>query len=180
MKHIRNQATAILDAARDCIAERGYANVSTRDVAQRAGVALSQLTYHYHSKENLFCAVIRSMIQQLLDDLDARIAPDASEQANLNAFVGYFERLCTREPARMRLFVDFVGQSLWTPAFQSQLKCFFEQLRQRVRSFLPGANRADFPHYLVGALYGVATQSLFDDEESAAGDVFRIVEGLAH
>ena len=35
----------ILDAAYRCIAQKGYARASLRDIAEDAGVALSQLNY---------------------------------------------------------------------------------------------------------------------------------------
>ena len=36
--------------------QRGYANVSMRDIARQAGVAISQIAYHYKNKEGLFIA----------------------------------------------------------------------------------------------------------------------------
>ncbi|MCZ6738117.1 MAG: TetR family transcriptional regulator, partial [Actinobacteria bacterium] len=41
----------ILDAARRCLLADGYAALSTRKVAEDAGVPLSQIHYHFGSKE---------------------------------------------------------------------------------------------------------------------------------
>jgi AcrR family transcriptional regulator len=49
---------AILDAARDCILESGYAQLSTRRITERAGVPLSQLHYHFGSKHGLMLAAL--------------------------------------------------------------------------------------------------------------------------
>lgn len=49
---------AILDAARQCIVETGYANLSTRMITERAGVPLSQLHYHFGSKHGLMLAAL--------------------------------------------------------------------------------------------------------------------------
>jgi AcrR family transcriptional regulator len=49
---------AILDAARDCILETGYAHLSTRMITERAGVPLSQLHYHFGSKHGLMLAAL--------------------------------------------------------------------------------------------------------------------------
>lgn len=43
-----NPAQKILLAAYDCLSTRGYANVTMRNIADEAGVALSQLTYYGH------------------------------------------------------------------------------------------------------------------------------------
>ena len=45
--------TAILDAAIDCLAEEGYANTTTRRIADRAGVTPGALQHHFASKAEL-------------------------------------------------------------------------------------------------------------------------------
>lgn len=50
--------TAILEAARDRLLADGYANLSTRKVAVEAGVPLSQLHYHFGSKNGLILALL--------------------------------------------------------------------------------------------------------------------------
>lgn len=52
-------ATKILDAGRACLLADGYAALSTRSVAEAAGVPLSQIHYHFGSKEELILAVLR-------------------------------------------------------------------------------------------------------------------------
>ena len=49
---------AILDAARARLLEDGYAGLSTRSVAEAAGVPLSQLHYHFGSKQQLILDVL--------------------------------------------------------------------------------------------------------------------------
>ena len=68
----RDQATAetraaILDAARARLLEVGYANLATRAVADAAGVPLSQIHYHFGSKQQLILAVLEVENQRLLE-----------------------------------------------------------------------------------------------------------------
>lgn len=68
----RDQATAgtraaIIAATRDRLLADGYANLSTRDVAEAAEVPLSQLHYHFGSKRHLILAVLAAENQRLLD-----------------------------------------------------------------------------------------------------------------
>lgn len=68
----RDQATAgtraaIVAAARDRLLAEGYANLSTRDVADAAGVPLSQIHYHFGSKRHLILAVLDAENARLLD-----------------------------------------------------------------------------------------------------------------
>jgi len=48
----------ILTAAKDVLMEAGYANLSTRGIAEAAGVPLSQIHYHFGSKQKLMLAVL--------------------------------------------------------------------------------------------------------------------------
>ena len=52
-------ARRILAAARSALLESGFAALSTRSVAEKAGVPLSQIHYHFRSKEQLILAMLR-------------------------------------------------------------------------------------------------------------------------
>jgi AcrR family transcriptional regulator len=66
---VRGQATRlrITDAARDVLVERGYADTSTRAVAEQAGVQLSLVHYHFGSKQQLLVAVLERENERLLE-----------------------------------------------------------------------------------------------------------------
>ena len=68
----RDRATAetraaILAAARECLLADGYANLSTRRVAESAEVPLSQIHYHFGSKLQLILAVLAAENERLLE-----------------------------------------------------------------------------------------------------------------
>ncbi len=68
----RDQATtdtrsAILAAARGRLHADGYANLSTRAVAEAAAVPLSQIHYHFGSKRQLILAVLDAENERLLE-----------------------------------------------------------------------------------------------------------------
>src|SRR3954447_13497548 len=55
----RDTRTLILDAAELLLAEKGYVATSTRDIAERADVRQSMISYHFQSKDALFEAVFK-------------------------------------------------------------------------------------------------------------------------
>ena len=68
----RDRATAdtrgsIVDAARSALLADGYAALSTRRVADIAGVPLSQIHYHFGSKRQLILAVLDAENERLLE-----------------------------------------------------------------------------------------------------------------
>jgi len=56
----------ILEAARSCLLADGYANLSTRRVAEAADVPLSQIHYYFGSKQELILAVLADQNERLL------------------------------------------------------------------------------------------------------------------
>ncbi len=57
----------ILDAARDALAEQGYTRTTTREIADRAGVPLSLVHYHFGGKQQLLAAVLDRENERLLE-----------------------------------------------------------------------------------------------------------------
>jgi AcrR family transcriptional regulator len=66
----------ILDAARTRLLADGYARLSTRNVAQEAGVPLSQLHYHFGSKGGMVLALLEVENQRRLARQTAMYAED--------------------------------------------------------------------------------------------------------
>jgi AcrR family transcriptional regulator len=58
---------SILEAAKEALLENGYAALSTRAIAQRAGVPLSQIHYHFGTKQNLVLEVLAVENRRLLE-----------------------------------------------------------------------------------------------------------------
>jgi AcrR family transcriptional regulator len=56
----------ILDAARRCLLEEGYARLSTRRVAAEADMPLSQIHYHFGGKDGMVLALLEREDRQLI------------------------------------------------------------------------------------------------------------------
>ncbi|MBM3548638.1 MAG: TetR/AcrR family transcriptional regulator [Alphaproteobacteria bacterium] len=59
--------TALLEAAKKVLRQKGYVGLSTRDVAASAGAPLSQIHYHFGSKQGMVLALFEHLNAQLLD-----------------------------------------------------------------------------------------------------------------
>jgi AcrR family transcriptional regulator len=77
----------LLAAARDCLLQEGYARFSTRRVADLASVPLSQISYHFGSKQGLVLALLEAENLRLLQ----RQAATFTEPMPLSA---RWERAC--------------------------------------------------------------------------------------
>ena len=68
--------TLLLDAAEKCLREKGYSGLSTRRVAEAAAMPLSQIHYHFGSKEQLVLALLEYQNRRLLERQEATFAAD--------------------------------------------------------------------------------------------------------
>ena len=68
--------TLILDGTRSRLLADGYAGLSTRKVAEEAGVPVSQLHYHFGSKQGLILALLEEENQPRLDRQRSMYAED--------------------------------------------------------------------------------------------------------
>ncbi len=66
----------VLAAAKEALLDAGYAQLSTRGIADRAGVPLSQIHYHFGSKQNLVLEVLAEENRRLLERQTKMYASD--------------------------------------------------------------------------------------------------------
>ena len=65
-ERVQQTKREMLDAARLVLTRDGLANLSTRAVAQAAGTQMSQIQYHFGSKEGMILALFEDMNERLV------------------------------------------------------------------------------------------------------------------
>ena len=58
---------ALIQATADCLIEEGYSALTTRRVAERAGVAQSTLMHHFPTREALLVEAVTSLALRLAE-----------------------------------------------------------------------------------------------------------------
>ncbi|MBZ4647208.1 MAG: hypothetical protein PWR27_1492 [Petroclostridium sp.] len=180
-----SQSQKILQTAFQCLSTRGYANVSMRDIADEAGVALSQLNYYYKNKEGLFTEVVKMMMHQYLHEVEEKLKSTKNAKEKIASLVKYFNELIRKNPELLRLFIDFTAQSLWLPSFRRQLKNLFADLSEMIeKSILTGTvinknlreySSRSVAKLVLGALYGTSIQIMLDSDEDKAFDSLNLI-----
>lgn len=69
-------ARSIRAAAKRALISDGYSGLSTRSIAEEAGVPLSQIHYHFGSKKNLVLDILATENQRLLERQEAMFESD--------------------------------------------------------------------------------------------------------
>jgi AcrR family transcriptional regulator len=81
----------LLAAAREAFAARGYAAVSLRDVARRAGTTAAMVHYYFGDKDGLFAALLEEALAVLLARVRSELAARAASGAGGAPLDVFFE-----------------------------------------------------------------------------------------
>lgn len=162
---------AILAAALEEFAARGFAATRLDDVARRAGVAKGTIYLHFRDKESLFQELVRSMLSPLVGTIEAAALRDLPIRAVVETIVDLFVneiygtrrkdviRLIIAEGSRFPKLAEFYYREVIArvlPVVRARLTLAVE------RGELPHDALARFPQLLVApALVSVIWNALF-------------------
>ncbi len=121
-------AEKIVTAAWSCIAAKGCNSVTLREIAQEAGVVLSQLNYYFVNKEGLFSAVIKTMRQTYTDGLNLRMKKCVSFAERITALSSYNEELLKDNTALYQCFLEFFNYAMWSEPFKEEMAGFVSDI----------------------------------------------------
>ena len=87
-----NTAEAILDAASEVFADRGYEGARVDELARAAGVNKATLYYQIGDKEAIYHAVITRVLSRTADEVCAAVGRATSGEEKIRHFINIFAR----------------------------------------------------------------------------------------
>ena len=168
----------LLAAARELMLDSGYAAVTSRKVAQRAGLKPQLVHYHFRSMDDLFLALYRDFARQLMDRLDA--VPEARNPLRAMWQVA--------EEARGALLTEFVALANHRKVIQAEITDYGHRFRHKqiaiMERLLADNSRVNFPWspafaaLLLNSLArGLVVEEAFDITEGHS-DARELVESM--
>lgn len=122
---------AVLDAAEELFAKSGFDGVPVREIAKRADVGLSLVTYHFASKEQLFEEVfarrsddLGAMRRQLLGEFSRSGSKDL--RAFVEAFTRPFLHYMTSGDAGWKNYGELVAQAAQSPKQAAMVTKYYD------------------------------------------------------
>lgn len=185
----RNETSQkILSSAFQCIADHGCNSVTLREIAEHAGVALSQLNYYHKNKEVLFSEVLKSMKQDYVQHVISNMEERQSIQEKTRFLIEYNKHLLTTNEALYRAFLDFFNLAMWSESFRKEMNDFLDgitnaiekQIRENRSSQENGSAHLPAPltRMILATTFGIAMQFLMHPEREDALDGFDILLAL--
>ena len=167
---------ALIDAAIDLIAERGYDRTTLAAIGETAGYSRGLVTQRFGNKENLLWAILR----QLLDNwstraLEPRVAGQVGVPALQTILAAYLDA-CERGPKRIRAYYALLREADGpVPAIRETIRKLHAGEREAIAALVragqengsvssdidPEAEAAAF----LGVMRGVTVQWLLDPQE---------------
>lgn len=167
----------IKEATFKLLAEKGYTNLTMRDIAKKAGTAVGQLTYHYKKKETLIISVIEDVSNGCIEELKRRMKESKNK---LRTIIDFFDDIYEKEPDMEKLLVDFMAESMWDESIKEKFKNFIEKVTELVEEVYLSYkyNKTDAKlkaKFFVASISGIMAQRLL---MNSSDDAIRNYENI--
>jgi AcrR family transcriptional regulator len=181
---------ALLAGAKRCIAEKGFAHTTARDIVAASGTNLASIGYHFGSKDALLDAAILDWFNDWDDDVEAALREqcDGAPTDRLAAFLDVVIGNTRTERALAAASLQWVAQIEFSDRVRGELAETYARARREFAAMLLGVDADevdDDTARAVGSLglalvNGVVLQALIDPERAPSGrDVAAAVRAVA-
>src|SRR5262249_2291649 len=182
----------LLEGAKRCLYEKGYARTTARDIVAAAGTNLGSIGYHYGSTEALLNAAMIDAIEEWGEQIEHALAADADpEAAPIERFEATWTRVIDSLAAHRQLWVatiEATAQAEHVPEVRAFLADALQQGREGLAALFGNIDAAvdEKKAWTLGAFYqalmsGVMVQWLTDPERAPSGhdlvEALRMIAG---
>jgi AcrR family transcriptional regulator len=172
----------LLDGAKRCLFEKGFARTTARDIATASGVSLAAIGYHFGSKEALLDEALQLAIKDWGDELAALLAGSTDFAA---AWTTVLESFTDSRPLWAIQF-ERLAQLGHDPALRKSLAAGNREARLGLAELLRGidpaatdANPAKLGAFYQVMLVGLAAVWLSDEAGAPSGeDLLQVMRTL--
>ena len=135
--HKEDREEALVRAAFNQIAERGFEGLRTREVAAGVGLNIAKLHYYFPTKE----ALIRGVVAHAMDRFRSTLAPHGSPADQLRNHLRAVRKLLRDEPEVGAVMGELALRSARDPAMARIMGEAFQAWQRTLRGLLQRASR---------------------------------------
>ena len=114
----------VLDAAEDVFADHSYANASVEDIAHRAEISVGTLYNLFHSKEDIYRAVVSRAQTRFFEAANAKLGEARGPRDKVHAIVLHFFDHFSRYSRQFRHYVAASNGFQWELKSQLESEAF--------------------------------------------------------
>lgn len=137
---------ALIAAARQVFAEKGYEGATVKDIAERAGANISLVSYHFQGKENLFRTCVQEFGEARLAAVERVLKPAESItdfRVRITLFIEELYSEAQKDPEMHSIMLRDCG-NLNNPIIQEVFQGTFMKLFQHLITFFENGQQKKF------------------------------------
>jgi AcrR family transcriptional regulator len=168
----------LLEGARECLHEKGYAATTARDIVSASDTNLASIGYHFGSKEALLQEAIMDGFREWTEFLARATFAAADAPPDQRLRTSWRLMLESFEPNRSLLvaWVESLAPALRSPELRDQLAEHLRESRAAVRAMVEaalgdtGADTQAIASFLMAVCDGLVIQWLVEPDATPTGD----------
>jgi TetR/AcrR family transcriptional regulator len=154
-RQVDAKRSAILNAALMLFSRNGLHGTSVEQIAEQADISKPNLFYYFSSKDEVYLAVLRRLLDEWLEPLQA-LQPDQEPIAAIGDYIRRKVLFSRENPAASRLFCLEIAQG--APMLKEELATSLKQLVDEkagvIRAWIKAGRLAEVdPHHLIFAIW---------------------------
>lgn len=183
------KAQAILDAARTCLGERGYAGTTIAEIASQASVSRGLLHYYFDSKADLLAQAVRDSSEATLELVEAMFAQSETVDDLAAGLASALRSVVESDPIYRNLSLECWTVARQSPLVARALEDLYSQARDAFREGLTKAAERrvintqvsldGLAALFVGITDGLIVQFLISPELASDESIWQAVEMAA-
>ena len=139
-----NRRDALLDAAAQLFATKGFRETTMRDIAQAAGMLPGSIYYHHGSKDELLLAIYETGVDRIVEEFSEAVSAVSEPWQRLGVAISTHISAITRESPYMRVINRVLPEHVPKHATTlGRLRGRYEECLRQLIEDLPLASSVD-------------------------------------
>jgi AcrR family transcriptional regulator len=128
--HSLDRSQEIMTVALQLFAERGFADVTIKDIAGRLRINTALIYYYFKNKEDLFRACLEAAVYDAMASYDAIRGGADHPAERINSWFNSNIELAPRIANMVKVMMDYAGSALRLPSVDRLIGRFYEEERR--------------------------------------------------
>ncbi|WP_034630309.1 TetR/AcrR family transcriptional regulator [Desulfotruncus alcoholivorax] len=178
MEEIRKQQ--VIEATERCIIEKGFSNMSVKDIAMEANVSTGIIYHYFKNKEDVLLQVIKRSFAKSHERVMETVEPLETFEEKLHKHIENINSVPKDNPDFYAVLLNYLGQAKNNPEINMVIAKFFKNLRKYIETYsqngvTSGKVNPDkikhLPALVIGLGMGIGIQWIIDQDAFDIDDI---------
>ncbi|HBV95663.1 MAG: transcriptional regulator [Peptococcaceae bacterium BICA1-7] len=178
MEEIRKDQ--VIKATERCIVEKGYSNMSVKDISAEASVSTGIIYHYFKNKEDLLLQVIKESFRKSHEQVMETVEPLNNFEEKLMKHIENINRVPMDNPDFYTVMLNYLGQAKNNPEINGIIAKFFKNLRSYIAQYIKDGielgrlkpeKAKHLPALTIALGMGIGMQWIIDPESFDIADI---------